>query len=439
LDAKFVINLDTGEFTHTGATQTGSDQFSYTVADGDGDSASSTLTITVTGPVAPTAVADHIITNILSSQITIDSDVLLANDERGTGAQPLGDVTVNTGWLGGDFKATQLQTKTYADTENTNSNSYLPGINRTEFYKNPSSNANTAEILLKGYLRKASGSNIRDEDWITVTLKAGEQLTLDHNRTDSQIQMYWHFGATNAASGILIKDGGSFVADHDGVYQIYLKNPTDDSRTYDLTMRVDYSGVPVTNPADAHDSYTINGSAGSDSADITVSYQAGNTLQGTDGHEVLLAGSGNDTLNGGKGNDILIGGKGNDTLIGGDGDDIFRWESGDQGSTSQPAKDVVTDFGNGHDKLDLSDLLVGEGAVGADLSKYLQLTEVNGDTVININTKGQLGAVDAHGAATNVDQQIVLENVHLNDLAGGGNQNDMINSLIQQGKLNVDQ
>jgi Ca2+-binding RTX toxin-like protein len=162
-----------------------------------------------------------------------------------------------------------------------------------------------------------------------------------------------------------------------------------------------------------------------------------------------LAGSGNDTLNGGKGNDVLVGGKGNDTLIGGAGDDIFLWKDGDQGTTSTPAKDTITDFGlnsgdvNGTDKLDLSDLLQGEhanvvnGTVTGDLTGYLFLSSsISGnDTIININTQGNLNT----STGGNFNQQITLKDVSLSDLTDGTSQNEMINSLIQQGKLNVDQ
>jgi len=47
------------------------------------------------------------------------------------------------------------------------------------------------------------------------------------------------------------------------------------------------------------------------------------TLDGGDGHDVLLGGSVADTLMGGSGNDILIGGFGKDYLLGGAGEDIL--------------------------------------------------------------------------------------------------------------------
>ncbi|MBQ0133277.1 MAG: type I secretion C-terminal target domain-containing protein, partial [Comamonas sp.] len=161
-------------------------------------------------------------------------------------------------------------------------------------------------------------------------------------------------------------------------------------------------------------------------------------LYGQGGNDTLDGGTGNDTLYGGTGNDSLMGGKGNDTLIGGAGDDIFLWKAGDAGTTTNPAKDVIKDFGqlsgsaNGKDVLDLSDLLQNEA--GKDLSKFLHFsTETNGtqtNTVIKVSTMGVLGA-----GGTNFDQQITLENVNL---VSTTDQNQLINDLVAQGKLRVD-
>ena len=57
------------------------------------------------------------------------------------------------------------------------------------------------------------------------------------------------------------------------------------------------------------------------------------------------------------------------SLIGGDGDDIFVWKQGDAGGEglALAAKDVVADFGNGHDVLDLADLL----QLGSEVAGFL--------------------------------------------------------------------
>ena len=171
------------------------------------------------------------------------------------------------------------------------------------------------------------------------------------------------------------------------------------------------------------------------------------------GNDVIQGGSGDDTIYGDHvsganqagvtvegGNDTLRGGAGNDTLWGGYGDDTFVWKLGDQGTTGNAAVDTIKDFGTGidhlgQDTLNLSDLLKGH-AQGSDLTEYLDIQGDGHATIIDVK-------VNADGSvADHVTQRIVIDNVDLT--AGHANLNtpegqaDLINSLIQQGKLNVD-
>ncbi|WP_447577399.1 VCBS domain-containing protein [Achromobacter kerstersii] len=183
---------------------------------------------------------------------------------------------------------------------------------------------------------------------------------------------------------------------------------------------------------------TVHGGTGDD----IIYGQGGNdTLYGDDGNDILYGGSGNDYLHGGAGNDVLdggsgtdtlIGGKGDDTLYGGAGSDTFKWELNDQGAVGAPSVDTIKDFSadtiaNGGDVLDLKDLLIGEK--DGTLTQYLNIHKEGNNTVIDINTKGQI----AQGA----DQKIVLENVDLTNNGALSNQ-AIINDLLQKGKLNVD-
>jgi surface adhesion protein len=173
----------------------------------------------------------------------------------------------------------------------------------------------------------------------------------------------------------------------------------------------------------------LHGGAGND---ILYGQGGDDKLFGDEGNDILYGGTGNDYLDGGTGNDILVGGKGNDTLIGGEGDDIFVWLKGDQGTVAAPAADVVKDFGNGNDKLDLRDLLQGEEKV-TDLSKFLHFGIENGSTVIKVSSAGGLTATGA-----NFDQKITLEGVNWSAADTASAQNDLIKDLIKQGKLLVD-
>ena len=88
----------------------------------------------------------------------------------------------------------------------------------------------------------------------------------------------------------------------------------------------------------------IEGSLGNDLLD---GREGDDTLVGQGGADRLIGGPGDDILEGGAGNDLLRGGPGSDSLEGGEGDDTFHFapRSGD---------DIVLDFGNGEDRMDLS-------------------------------------------------------------------------------------
>ncbi|WP_445011736.1 Ig-like domain-containing protein [Vreelandella stevensii] len=165
-----------------------------------------------------------------------------------------------------------------------------------------------------------------------------------------------------------------------------------------------------------------------------------NTLEGGEGDDLIVGGLQDDTLRGGDGddilygeagNDILIGGAGNDILIGGDGDDIFRWEAGDEGAVGNAAVDVVRDFGNGDNVLDIRQLLDYES--GELLADYIVAEQEGGDTVVlYLNSQGDLG-----GNKDNADQVIRLEGKSFSDF-GGGESQDVIQYMIQNGKLDID-
>ncbi|MCQ0971443.1 calcium-binding protein [Paracoccus sp. TK19116] len=76
-------------------------------------------------------------------------------------------------------------------------------------------------------------------------------------------------------------------------------------------------------------------------------------LIGGGGHDDIEGDSGADRLFGGAGRDSLEGGSGNDFLTGGIGADIFEFERGD-------GRDVITDFRNGVDRIDLDDFSVAQ-------------------------------------------------------------------------------
>ncbi|WP_325918226.1 retention module-containing protein [Pseudomonas frederiksbergensis] len=492
-DGTLLVNLDTGAFSYTSQTNTGTlitENIGYTLSDNDGDLASSNLVIKVQPNSPPVAVDDNIITNVLSGNIVVPGELLLGNDSDANG-DPLtaSPTSFNTGWIakGADFTGS-TGTASFAG-----NNVQSINLNRSAFVANAASM--TAVLVVSGALGSVSNSNTNDEDRLNISLKQGETLTLDHNLAAGRIAMEYSF---NGGPFIAISDGASFTAAATGNYQIHvinIPNPGNGSENYQLTMTVNYAGAQDST-ADFHGTYTASDNhGGSDSAGVGISYQAGHTLTGTAGDDVLLAGNGDnvlnagdgddilatgtgnntlhgeagndllysgagndlldggtgndtasyahatagvtvnlgllaaqntlgagidtlagienlvgsnfndtltgdsagnridgglghDVLNGGGGDDLLIGGLGNNTLTGGSGADTFQWQAGNSGH------DVITDFTPGLDKLDLSQLLLGENGSAASLDDYLHftVTGTGASVITSIDVSSTAGA-----------------------------------------------
>ena len=148
-------------------------------------------------------------------------------------------------------------------------------------------------------------------------------------------------------------------------------------------------------------------------------------LLGNKGADILSGGQGADRLEGGTGNDILSGGLGPDRMIGGGGADRFRIVEADG------KIDVIEDFGNGNDVLDLSSLLTGiGGGTGADLTGHLRFVFNGTNTNLRIDADGS-----GELAPAAADARVTFEGV---DLTGGlGDQAAIIDQLIADGQLNV--
>jgi Ca2+-binding RTX toxin-like protein len=85
-----------------------------------------------------------------------------------------------------------------------------------------------------------------------------------------------------------------------------------------------------------------------------------NWLVGGGGNDVLAGGAGDDKLEGGNGNDIIVAGIGADTLTGGANADTFWfWSLDDSKIAGGKPQDVIADFQQGQDKIDLSHLSLG--------------------------------------------------------------------------------
>lgn len=280
----------------------------------------------------------------------------------------------------------------------------------------------------------------------TATAVSGNVLTDGNNYlySDHPWGVVDSKGSEGAALSVL--DNGSFVAvstsktlaglwgtlllHSDGAYT-YTPDPSyanlgkEDVFTYRLTQ-------PDGDTSTAHLVVGIGSAAavapivvtGGEGLDGLLGSEGNDVLLGLGGNDTLTGLGGNDRLEGGDGNDTLIGGPGNDVLIGGAGDDTFVWTAADRGGNYH---DIVKDFGNGDDKLDLSQLLQGiDGPATADvLSQYLSFS-------IDADANTSVIHIASAGNGT-VDQTITLENTVL----GGGMSNaaDIIQDMLTNQQL----
>ncbi len=124
----------------------------------------------------------------------------------------------------------------------------------------------------------------------------------------------------------------------------------------------------------------------------TYSYAYGDILSGIEG---VMATNWADTIVGNSENNTLYGRHGADKLTGGAGEDVFKysgptstgWDSGITAAT----RDLITDFVNGTDKIDLADFagtftFIGKSAFTA--ANQVNYAQVAGNTIIGLDTDG---------------------------------------------------
>ncbi|MEB2625424.1 type I secretion C-terminal target domain-containing protein, partial [Pseudomonas sp. YuFO8] len=267
-----------------------SDVFTYTLRDGDGDESTTTITIDVNN----------------SCMVTAHDSGASVHEKASEPAK------------GADFTGTKPNYSVSGDNAD---------IARSAFVANTA--AMTAVLVVSGALGAVNGHN--SDDLITVNLKQGETLNLDHNLTAGQVSLEY---SINDDAYTPIADGQTLTAKEDATYHIHITNIPDgpgpganSAENYELKMTVDYSAAKDTAPDHSYSASDPHG--GSDS----ISYQADHILTGTAGDDALVAGTGNNELHGGAGNDLLYSGPGNDLLDGGTGIDTASYAHATAGVT----------------------------------------------------------------------------------------------------------
>jgi Ca2+-binding RTX toxin-like protein len=121
----------------------------------------------------------------------------------------------------------------------------------------------------------------------------------------------------------------------------------------------------------------IDGESGNDKLD---GGDGEDTIQGGTGNDWMFGKAGNDVLIGGNGYDYIDGGAGGDTLTGGTGYDVFIFLSDEQIGDKGGAHDLITDFQQGTDRIDLSAIYGGKAFSGL----------VNGNSATSLTANGLL-------------------------------------------------
>jgi Ca2+-binding RTX toxin-like protein len=116
----------------------------------------------------------------------------------------------------------------------------------------------------------------------------------------------------------------------------------------------------------------------------------GNIITGNTGANILDGGIGNDSLDGGAGNDTLIGGNGRDSLIGGIGADTYAYSAIGESGLGAAARDVITGFISGTDKLNFSAMDANAITGAGQLVYHYEGTGASEITVIQGNTNSTL-------------------------------------------------
>jgi Ca2+-binding RTX toxin-like protein len=346
-----------------------SDVFTYTLRDGDGDESTTTVTIDVHNSCMVTARDSG--ASVYEKASDPNHQDLIAKGADFTGTKPNYSVSGNN-----------------AD------------IARSAFVANTA--AMTAVLVVSGALAAVNGNN--SDDLITVNLKQGETLNLDHNLTAGQVSLEY---SINDGAYIAIADDQTIEATADATYHIRISNIPDgpgpganSAENYQLKMTVDYSGAPDTAPDHAYSASDHHG--GGDS--MSISYQADHSLTGTTGDDTLVAGNGDYLINAGDGNDVLVAGTGNNELHGDAGNDLLY-------------------SGPGNDLLD--------GGTGIDTVSYAHATA---GVTVNL---GETGAQNTFGAGS--DTVTAIENLtgsNFNDLLTGDNNSNIITGGLGNDVLN---
>jgi Ca2+-binding RTX toxin-like protein len=188
-----------------------------------------------------------------------------------------------------------------------------------------------SDILIGG-----AGNDVLEVDGIGDTVDGGEDTDTIILKSDKGLEI-------NLDSGFIDENANGAGITFGGVNSWYW-----DGIGHQKPSQPHFPGDPV-------EVVNVENVIGSSYDDDIYGDDLANSLSGGNGHDVLAGRGGDDILSGGNGNDIIHGGTGADLLTGGLHYDTFVFFSPDDSRiVGGKPEDVITDFQQGQDKIDLS-------------------------------------------------------------------------------------
>jgi Ca2+-binding RTX toxin-like protein len=160
------------------------------------------------------------------------------------------------------------------------------------------------------------------------------------------------FSGTDVAAGLV-------TFQHDG---------SDDDASFDVA--VEDGDEDVSGPDS--DTFDFAVSFGAPAPDVVGTKKGDNPLNGTIGSEDIFGLKGNDTIHADLGDDVLIGGRGHDILFGEGGADRFDFNSWKESGRGVAKRDVIMDFEQGVDTIDLSSIDANSHRRGNQSFKFIE-------------------------------------------------------------------
>ncbi len=433
----FSINTETGAYEYvSGAVDADYEEtFTYTMVDGDGDTSSADLNICVKEPEPVVAHDDVVLTNITYGDIDIPDTALLYNDEtnpstsltdadnpvNGTvsdgvnivtftpDSMPISSLGFGSGTVvqdiaersfGSDgyvyhnppFRSDHIDGSDRNSQRDTSGSNQATQLDRSDWVRDGSTPSNEVVHLvnINGRIKDArdNPSTRFDRDSYQIALLSGEAFSLESftGHSNLKVVLYSPGGSVLDSN---FNPGESYTATGSGNHYIRVEstdgisNDSDRSRSYEAELSIESTDLVY--PEDGAFDYTISDTLTTDVADVSVKYQDGSTITGTDDGEIIVGGDDDDTLVANDGNDTLIGGGGSDTLTGGDGADVFLFYGQNVGVDVDTVKDYDKSEG---DILDISDLLSFTDGTGDVVADFVRATDTGSGTSLEVSSDG---------------------------------------------------